>query len=136
MFAKSPRNLYNDDAFLDLCNEHKVTGYPQMNLYKSGEYVEKFTGAREWERLVNFIEGHREKSTHEGHNDNDVDLPEELPKIVKAEGPTHEDSNPTSSRNKNGLVVSLNSGNFIEVLNEGPVFVKFYAPWYVRFTSS
>jgi hypothetical protein len=104
-----------------------------MNLYKYGEYVEKFTGSREWERLVNFIEGHREKISDGEHVEsvNEAADPQVVhPESAKTEENRHQEHRPASSRNKDGLVVSLNPSNFLEVLNEGPVFIKFFAPWY------
>ena len=113
-------------SFIDLCNEHAVTGYPQMNLYKHGNYVEKFTGSRDWDRIVNFIDGHREKL--------EDDLPDELPKTSKPDESSQQRSSP-SKWNKDGLVVSLDPNRFNEVIKEGPVFVKFFAPWYVSWFS-
>ncbi|EEB90662.1 hypothetical protein MPER_11101, partial [Moniliophthora perniciosa FA553] len=42
----------------DLCNDNGVTGYPQLNLYRDGEFVETFEGQREADLVREFLKKH------------------------------------------------------------------------------
>lgn len=99
---------------LDLCRENKVDGYPQMNLYKNGEFVEVFSQPRDLERLREYLAAHAEKKTVSPPVQPAV---EEAPVI------------PRETYNPSGKVLVLNDKTFDETIRKGHVFVKFYAPW-------
>ncbi|ESK87822.1 thioredoxin domain-containing protein 5 [Moniliophthora roreri MCA 2997] len=99
----------------DLCNENDVTGYPQLNLYRDGEFVETFEGRREADLLREFLKKH----AHPDPEPETTTPPaEEEPKQ-----PVRPPLNPT------GEVLVLDPSNFHRTLELGPTFVKFYAPW-------
>ncbi|KAF5390461.1 hypothetical protein D9757_005238 [Collybiopsis confluens] len=98
----------------DLCNSNGVKGYPQMNIYKDGEFVETFKGARELPRLTEFLKRHAPAAPPPFVKDADEEIIQETPDT---------NANPT------GNVMVLNDSNFDSTLSEGPAFVKFYAPW-------
>ncbi|KIK54363.1 hypothetical protein GYMLUDRAFT_48733 [Collybiopsis luxurians FD-317 M1] len=96
----------------DLCNANGVKGYPQMNIYKDGEFVETFKGARELPRLTEFLKRHAPVTPTEEPEDEETEL-----------------ETPGTNPNPTGSVIVLDDSNFDNVLSEGPAFVKFYAPW-------
>ncbi|EIN04376.1 thioredoxin-like protein [Punctularia strigosozonata HHB-11173 SS5] len=104
----------------DLCTANGVKGYPQMNLYKNGEFIETWHKARNYDDLLAYLRQHAEPShphtlpPYDAASDADLDA--DLP-------PAGVDPNP------HGEVLSLNSKNFYGYLSEGPLFVKFFAPW-------
>lgn len=108
----------------DLCNEHNVAGYPQMNLYRNGDFVETFRGSREHFILTQYLAKHAER---------DEPLPDPAKGTDKQAEKTSSEEihrpSPESNPNPNGMVIALDSSTFNAALNEGPVFVKFYAPW-------
>ncbi|KAJ7067835.1 protein disulfide isomerase [Mycena amicta] len=82
----------------DLCDANGVKGYPQMNLYRDGEFVEKYKGSR--------------------------DLDQRLPLPPPPPPPS------TAPRiNTNGQVIALTPDTFRDTVEQGPSFIKFYAPW-------
>ncbi|KAJ7691735.1 hypothetical protein B0H17DRAFT_1169048 [Mycena rosella] len=92
----------------DLCDANGVKGYPQLNLYREGEFVEKYKGNR------------------------DFDVHASTPKAPTPKTPPPPPSPPPHSNvllNPNGEVVALNPDNFQQTLENGPAFIKFYAPW-------
>ncbi|KAF9045695.1 thioredoxin-domain-containing protein [Hymenopellis radicata] len=86
----------------DLCNANGITGYPTLNVYKNGEFVEKFKGNRVLDTLVPYIKRHA------------VDVPPPSPEYIP---------------NPNGAVAILDTKSFQSTLDQGSTFVKFYAPW-------
>lgn len=128
------------DAFADLCNENGVTGYPQMNLYRNGEFAKTFDGDRESYFLVEFLEKHAEP---EGTSKEvDMSTPEPTDQVASpAPAPTPTPmpapdklvvQTPRTDTNPSGTVVSLDVQNFDSFLTQGPAFIKFFAPWFVR----
>ncbi|KAL0949845.1 hypothetical protein HGRIS_009879 [Hohenbuehelia grisea] len=95
----------------DLCDEHNVKGYPQMNLYRNGEYKEQYTGSRSFELLSSYLDKHAEP---EGKQQTSAPVV---------------DSIPQRPLGTDGIVIELNNQNFETITNEGPTFVKFFAPW-------
>ncbi|KAF7433548.1 hypothetical protein PC9H_005506 [Pleurotus ostreatus] len=102
-------------AYGDLCDEHNVKGYPQMNIYQDGEYKEYYKGVRDYDLLTAYIAKHAKPSTSAGPQTH-VAAPVEPEEPVKLLGTT-------------GRVIELNEQNFESVVSEGPTFIKFFAPW-------
>ncbi|KAF7301221.1 Leucyl aminopeptidase [Mycena indigotica] len=88
----------------DLCTANGVGGYPQMNIYRDGQFVEKFKGSRDLDLLNEFLNKHKPRSP-----------PPPPP--------------PTVTLNKNGEVAVLTPDSFQGMVEQGPAFIKFYAPW-------
>jgi thiol-disulfide isomerase/thioredoxin len=82
-----------------------------MNLYKNGEFMETFKGARELPRLKDFLKKYAKP-----------EAPEPVA-VIEAE--------PSRIYNPSGTVTVLDDSNFQATLDDGPVFAKFYAPWCV-----
>lgn len=97
------------NVLVDLCNKHGVKGYPQMNLYRDGEFVEQFKGARDMEKLTAYL-------------DSRADVPEVQEHVV-------DEVNLETAANAQGTVLSLTPSNFESVVAQGPTFIKFFAPW-------
>ena len=98
-----------------------------MNLYKNGHFIETFKKARSLENLHEFLSPYtKRKSTTEQEVKKDetiLSLDNETPKM------------PEHIPNPHGAVLSLDPSNFQKVMGEGPMFVKFFAPWYVHSTT-
>lgn len=90
----------------DLCDANGVKGYPQLNLYRNGEFVEKYKGNRDFDLLTEYLAKHSPP-------------PPPPPPPQAAAVPL----------NPNGEVSVLNPDNFHRTLEHGPAFIKFYAPW-------
>ncbi|KAJ6612649.1 thioredoxin-like protein [Mycena sp. CBHHK59/15] len=88
----------------DLCDANSVKGYPQLNLYRDGEFVEKYKGNRDFDLVADYLAKH---------------------------AVTPKASPPAASPllNPAGEVTVLDPANFQSTLEHGPAFVKFYAPW-------
>ncbi|TBU43982.1 thioredoxin-domain-containing protein [Dichomitus squalens] len=111
----------------DLCGKNGVTGYPQMNLYKDGKYLETFKQSRDIDILTKYIAAHAEPRNPPApeptaKTENVVPLTAEKDELVE-EIATRENVNP------HGIVLSLDEKNFQETIDKGHVFVKFFAPW-------
>lgn len=96
----------------DLCRENKVDGYPQLNLYKDGEFVEVFKQSRELEILREYISKHARPTGKPVASSDQALL-------------AHEVYNPE------GIVTALDEASFDKAVQKGHVFVKFFAPWCV-----
>jgi thioredoxin domain-containing protein 5 len=48
----------------DKCQELKVTGWPQLNVYKDGEFVETFKQARELKLLKEYLDKYLAPEAH------------------------------------------------------------------------
>jgi len=102
----------------DLCTENGVDGYPQMNLYHDGVRQATFQGARSYERIINFIKEH-------------TGVSEPYQSAPDPELSDHEPKTPEVERNPQGEVLVLTPETFPNVIADGDVFVKFFAPWWV-----
>ncbi|KAJ8085806.1 hypothetical protein PM082_004624 [Marasmius tenuissimus] len=105
----------------DLCNENGVTGYPQLNMYGDGKFLEQFRKAREPELLRAFMKKHAKpdaESEPEFHEEKTQAVEE-----VARKPPTRRPVNPT------GEVLILDPINFERAIANGPIWIKFYAPW-------
>ncbi|KDQ65138.1 hypothetical protein JAAARDRAFT_43901 [Jaapia argillacea MUCL 33604] len=98
----------------DLCKDNGVDGYPQMNLYRNGEYVETYKKPRSFEQLTAYLAKHAEPST---------------PPPVIQENPREEEPVPPAIVNPSGTVLVLDETSFPQVVAQGPIFIKFFAPW-------
>ncbi|KII96123.1 hypothetical protein PLICRDRAFT_49017 [Plicaturopsis crispa FD-325 SS-3] len=105
----------------DLCDANNVKGYPQMNLYRNGEFVETFKQPRELDIVREFLAAHAEPTT-----------------TVKAapETATHTAGNGVlriqtarASVNPSGSVLPLTADTLKEAIDQGPIFIKYFAPW-------
>jgi hypothetical protein len=79
-----------------LCNAQGVKGYPQMNLYRDGDFVDTYYGSRSFDLLM----------TH---------LAAATPRVPSGLHP-----------NPDGEIAILNPQNFTATLAHGPTFVSFY----------
>ncbi len=104
------------EVHTDLCTANGVKGYPQMNLYHDGGFQAAFDGARSYERIVNFIK------EHTGVSEPTLDAPP--PELSEQELEI-----PHDERNPHGEVLALTPETFPNVIVDGDVFVKFFAPW-------
>ena len=111
----------------DLCRKNGVEGYPQMNLYRDGKYLETFRQSRDFDILTKYIAAHAEP-----RNPPAPEPPAEEPPTTATDDDAlldevvhREDANP------DGVVISLDEKNFQQTVDKGHIFVKFFAPWYV-----
>ncbi len=102
----------------DLCNENGVAGYPEMQLYHDGTLRATFDGARDYERIIHFIEEHTGVS-----KPSDNVPPPELSE--------NDQQTLHNERNPHGEVLALAPETFAGVVAGDDVFVKFFAPWWV-----
>jgi thioredoxin domain-containing protein 5 len=121
----------------DFCTDKNVDGWPSIFLYKNGAYVEKFKGSRDLSRLKDFATNHAEPS----HASVEVAKPTTLqgtaqttiqptPVVTTRVQPPLHVQTPRAGANLDGAVRTLDEENFQVAVEQGPVFVKFYAPWY------
>ena len=93
----------------DKCRELGVTGWPQLNVYRNGEFVDTFQKAREPGLLKEYLDQYIDIETHV--------TPPPAPKA------------PTRILNPEGKVLELDERNFSSEIKHGGAFVKFFAPW-------
>ena len=91
-----------------------------MHIYHDGVYKAEFKGARVYERLVDFLE------LHTGVPLPPFDSPPPEPPEQELQLPP---VIPPVDRNPLGEVLALTSETFPNVIADGDVFVKFFAPW-------
>ncbi|GBE79006.1 hypothetical protein SCP_0202030 [Sparassis crispa] len=119
----------------DLCTKNGVTGYPQMNLYRNGVFQEMFSGARDYDRLTAFISTHAEPTTVAEPEPEPEPEPTSAPAALVVEDryiAEHRESYraaPARDLNPSGTVLELNENTFRDVVDDGMIFVKFFAPW-------
>lgn len=94
----------------DLCNENKVTGYPQVTLFQDGKKIREYAGDRSHDDLAKFVD----------------DAAAEYAKSAVESAPPSPDA---PHLNPDGSVLVLTPDSFEKAIAEGPAFVKFYAPW-------
>lgn len=110
---------------IDLCEKNGITGYPSVLLFEDGKIVEKYKGAREVPDLMAYLKEHVHKEdAHDEHdephpNHHEEDDDDNVPAPPSA--PSH--------LNPSGEVMVLTKKTFASTLEQGPTFVKFYAPW-------
>ncbi|KAJ3572597.1 hypothetical protein NP233_g2977 [Leucocoprinus birnbaumii] len=92
----------------DLCEENGVKGYPSLFMFENGKKLEEYNGNRDLKDLKDFMR----RYVKDGKATVEVDEPE-LPNL-----------------NTQGRVLPIHDpATFTSVLEQGPAFVKFYAPW-------
>jgi thioredoxin domain-containing protein 5 len=91
-----------------------------MNLYKDGQFIETWKQPRDIDKLREYLTKHAERSQVPDTAPPAADVLLEQPESDKEHNPT-------------GKVIVLNEKNFEQTIKDGHVFVKYYAPWYVRF---
>lgn len=84
-----------------------------MTLFKDGQIVEVFKGNRDLEKLTGFLKRHADPKA-ENKAPATASSPPPPPLIV----------------NPSGIALELTEDTFQKVIDTGPTFVKFYAPWY------
>ncbi|KAJ6454695.1 protein disulfide isomerase [Mycena sanguinolenta] len=94
----------------DLCDANNVKGYPQMNLYREGVFVEKYKGDRDFDLLTKY-------------------LTKQAPKAPSPPSPPPPPAAPAPPLNAAGEVTVLTPENFQTHVDKGAAFIKFYAPW-------
>lgn len=112
----------------DLCTENGVTGYPQMNLYRNGQFVETFTDERDFNILVDFLLARAEPVADFLSSSTTVEQEELAAEIVPVDENLVIQTSQVES-NPSGEVVSLTSETFDNFVAQAPTFVKFFAPW-------
>jgi len=118
----------------DLCSEKGVTGYPQINLYHNGDFVDTFKATRTFDILVEYLVKHAEPTGIPVQDAIIEEKPLVEPTPEPPSTPTPEPVHPPSPPivlNPAGEVNSLTEQTFERFLSEGPAFIKFFAPWYV-----
>ena len=110
--VRPPHRFYHHQCLTiikDKCGDLGVTGWPQLNIYRNGQFVETFNKSRDLNLLKEFLEKHTGGTTH-------VPSP-----------PTQKV--PTRVLNPEGKVLELDERNFSNEVKNGGLFVKFFAPW-------
>lgn len=118
-----------------------------MNLYRDGQFLETYREARSYDLLTFYISKHAEPTSLPTLPETTED-PIVAPIITAAPEPevqfevqqqqqreNHQASVPAKDLNVDGKVLALDDKTFRDAVNEGHVFVKFYAPWYVSLVS-
>ncbi|KAJ2821411.1 hypothetical protein FBU31_004916, partial [Coemansia sp. 'formosensis'] len=112
-----------------VCEENHVDGYPTVNLYVNGRYIEEMSVKYTYNDMKGYV----------------LKLPERVKrgKFVQPAPPAPSDlaGTPANSNdvadvkhsaekyNPYGEVVTLTKENFADKTSQGPWFIKFYAPW-------
>ncbi|KIM79468.1 hypothetical protein PILCRDRAFT_823363 [Piloderma croceum F 1598] len=123
----------NCAVYGDLCEENKVKYFPQLNLYRNGEFVDTFEGVREYDALLEYMNKHAEPTstltpTPQAPPSATSPSTVELPTVTKSVEVLHVQT-PRADVNPSGSVLELGPHNFQDVVDQGPVFVKYFAPW-------
>ncbi|KAG8995766.1 hypothetical protein FRB94_011656 [Tulasnella sp. JGI-2019a] len=119
----------------DLCAAQKIQHYPDMKLYRNGTELETFNQERSKEILVEYINSkiaeHTQYTSTAKAAENVQGGVAPPPEAVPVDSPPPPPSPPAIQKvvNPLGTVSSLSVKNFAIVRDEGPVFVKFFAPW-------
>lgn len=107
-----------------------------MNLYRDGQFLETYREPRSYDLLTSYISKHAEPTSL-------PTLPETTAPVVTAtpevhfeaqqqqQRETHQAAVPAKDLNPDGKVLVLDDKTFRDVVTEGHIFVKFYAPWYI-----
>ncbi|KAH9920797.1 thioredoxin-like protein [Fomitopsis serialis] len=119
----------------DLCKAHGVDGYPQMNLYRDGAFVEMYRQPRSYDILTSYLSEHAEPTSLPALPETTevpvvTAVPDPVPQLkVQEYRDTYKPTVPVKDLNPDGKVLALDDKTFQSAVDEGHVFVKFYAPW-------
>ena len=113
-------NASNNVFVLDLCSQNGVEGWPTMLMFDHGKVVGQFSGARELDRLKQFIKKYVKEEPQTST--------EPISSSVKRPPPSPP-SPPPPVLNPTGEVLSLDRDLFTTTVLKGPAFIKFFAPW-------
>lgn len=130
----------------DLCRDHKVRGYPTLQLWQNGENLEEYKGKNRYDALTEYIHDKLKtltpsvgwnKGEDEEVEEEDDEAEEEEEPIEEEEEQQHEDEQDTEEAepllilpNPEGTSVNLNEPKLREIAKGSvPWFIKFYAPW-------
>ncbi|KAF7360638.1 Protein disulfide isomerase [Mycena venus] len=92
----------------DLCNANSVKGYPQMNLFRDGAFVEVYRGSRDFNLLTTYLAKH---------------APTQDPWLSVT--PMHR----PDSISQGDIKSPLTQHNFNDTIANGFWFVQYYTPW-------
>ncbi|ORZ17800.1 thioredoxin-like protein [Absidia repens] len=110
----------------DLCHEHQITGFPMLNLYTDGKFVETYKGPRTKEDIKSYLlEHHSKRSSAAAEEDTTVQAPDSKSTTTA----TATKDSPLVKPNPNGHSVVFDAESFKLATQDRPYFVKFYAPW-------
>ncbi|KAJ2155997.1 hypothetical protein GGF46_005480 [Coemansia sp. RSA 552] len=140
-----------------LCEANLVDGYPTVNLFVNGKFVEEMLLKYEYAVMKSYVDqlpkrvesgelGLKAKEPVVANDNRDWDDAPADPKPEAAKGdvnveekaeaasplasaPMLEPAEPEERYNEEGEVVVLTGENFVERTATGPWFIKFYAPW-------
>ena len=111
-------NVSNNTSALDLCSQNGIEGWPTMLMFDHGKVVGQFSGARELDRLKQFIKQYVKEE------------PQTSTAPISSPGPIRRPPPPPPPVvNPTGEVLSLDRDLFTTTLLKGPAFIKFFAPW-------
>ncbi|KAH9843500.1 thioredoxin-domain-containing protein [Rhodofomes roseus] len=119
----------------DLCKANGVDGYPQMNLYRDGKFVETYREARSHELVTSYLSKHAEPTSLPALPETTeapvvTAVPEPGPQLkVQEHREAYKSAVPAKDLNPDGKVLVLDDKTFQSAVDEGHLFVKFYAPW-------
>ncbi|KAG6816905.1 hypothetical protein H0H87_001858 [Tephrocybe sp. NHM501043] len=99
----------------DLCTEKQVNSYPTIKMYNKGEEVGKYHGGRDLSDLHKFVNRHAEG----------IAPPPSAPSPPQKA----EDRDSKPQHNTAGELLTLTDSTFAQTLAQGPMFIKFFAPW-------
>ncbi|KAJ2743061.1 hypothetical protein GGI20_004027 [Coemansia sp. BCRC 34301] len=139
-----------------VCEENHVDGYPTVNIYVDGRYIEEMSVKYTYDAMKGYVQKLPERVKRGdlakppkppvANENRDWDAVDAVVPDNKAVQPTpQQPSGPTDTPigsndvtdakhgaveyNPYGEVVTLTKENFVDKVSSGPWFVKFYAPW-------
>ncbi|KAJ2863752.1 hypothetical protein FB639_005257, partial [Coemansia asiatica] len=148
----------NCPANRKVCEANHVDGYPTVNLFVDGVYIEEMTARYKYASMKSYsldlvkrisagdfdkappVPEVKNDNRDWDDNDDDSDKAKEAKKAEGKPAPNAVPANanaavavsgeePAPQYNVNGEVVALTRQNFAERTATGPWFIKFYAPW-------
>ncbi|KAJ2054054.1 Thioredoxin domain-containing protein 5, partial [Coemansia sp. S155-1] len=113
-----------------VCEENHVDGYPTVNLYVNGRYIEEIPVKYTYDAMKGYVlklperveRGDFVQPTSQAPSPGLTDTPVSSNDVTDAKHGTEE-------YNPYGEVVTLTKESFADKTSSGPWFVKFYAPW-------